>query len=157
MSRSPALIVFEGLDGAGTSTQIRKLRDYLTSRDVPVEVTREPTNGPFGKEMRIVIDERVIVDPVSTALAFAADRSDHLFNQHNGIEKALASGRTMICDRYILSNIAYQSEDVRGCMARTDRTATKHDAYEWLRTINRFVKTPDLTVFGLPPILCRLS
>ena len=62
MSRG-RFIVFEGLDGAGTSTQVYLLRDYLVARGIGVEVSREPTSGPIGAAIRLAIEGRVVLDP----------------------------------------------------------------------------------------------
>lgn len=126
-------IVFEGLDGAGTSTQMMRLKRWLSERGIFVELTKEPTNGPLGGVIRQVIEERVFIDPVSRALAFASDRVDHLLNGQNGIKAILDRGLWVLCDRYVLSNLAYQRAEGIDL--------------EWLVLINRFAIKPDLTVF----------
>lgn len=126
-------IVFEGLDGAGTSTQVYKLRDHLFEKGIVAEVSKEPTNGPIGSVIRQAIEGRVTLDPKALALAFAADRVDHLFNTFNGIHSALSDGRWIISDRYVLSSLAYQGLDVPDI--------------DWLVEINKSVTTPDLTIF----------
>ncbi|MFX0135817.1 MAG: dTMP kinase [Candidatus Hodarchaeota archaeon] len=126
-------IVFEGLDGAGTSTQMLRLKKWLSKNNVPAELTKEPSNGPFGAVIRQAIEARISVDPVTRALAFACDRVDHLFNKHNGIKLSLDSGIWVLSDRYILSSLAYQNaEDID---------------LEWLISINKFIVDPDLTIF----------
>lgn len=126
-------IVFEGLDGAGTSTQMVKLRAWLSMHDIFAELTKEPSNGPLGAMIRQVIEERICMDPISRALAFACDRMDHITNNINGIQKSLDRGHWVLCDRYVLSNLAYQSaEDID---------------LDWLLSINHFAIEPDLTVF----------
>jgi dTMP kinase len=126
------LIVFEGLDGAGTSTQLARLQRWLSSRGVAVEVTKEPSSGPLGAMVRLAIETRLELDPKTLALAFAADRVDHIENQINGVRKALDNGRWVLCDRYVLSSLAYQGEEVDS---------------EWLLAINRFALEPDVTIF----------
>lgn len=131
-------IVFEGLDGAGTSTQVFRLRDFLLLRGINVEVSKEPSNGPIGSAIRLAVEGRVSLDPTALALAFAADRADHLFNTYNGIVTALDQGRWIISDRYVLSSLAYQGIDI--------------DDMNWLTQINRFVIIPDLTIFVDAPV-----
>ncbi|MBP9663850.1 MAG: dTMP kinase [Pyrinomonadaceae bacterium] len=131
-------IVFEGLDGAGTSTQVYRLREYLILRGVNVEISKEPTNGPIGTVIRLAIEGRVNLDSRALALAFAADRADHLFNAYNGILTSLDAGRWIISDRYVLSSFAYQGIEV--------------DDRRWLEEINNFVITPDLTFFVDTPV-----
>ncbi len=126
-------IVFEGLDGAGTTTQIAGLAQWLTARGQYVETTREPSSGPFGAILRQAVERRVVLDPVTLALAFAADRSDHVNNPVNGVRKALDQGSWVLCDRYLFSSLAYQaSEDLD---------------IDWLLELNRFAIAPDLTIF----------
>jgi dTMP kinase len=131
-------IVFEGLDGAGTSTQVYKLRDFLINKGIAAEVSKEPTNGPIGSVIRQAIEGRVTLDPKALALAFAADRVDHLFNNFNGVMNALSDGRWIISDRYVLSSLAYQGLEIRDL--------------PWLEEINKFVITPDLTIFVDTPV-----
>jgi|LQYC01.1.fsa_nt_gi thymidylate kinase len=126
-------IVFEGLDGAGTSTQMVKLRDWLSKHNIFAELTKEPSNGPFGALIRQAIEQRVTMDSISRALAFASDRMDHISNDINGIQKSLNIGHWVLCDRYVLSNLAYQSaEDID---------------LDWLLAINHFAIEPALTIF----------
>jgi dTMP kinase len=134
-------VVFEGLDGAGTTTQVNLLADWLAAREVAVEVTNEPTNGPIGAILRQALQGRVVLDPVTMALAFAADRTDHLFDPARGILRSLDLGHWVVCDRYLLSSLAYQMSEEAGL--------------EWLLEANRHAATPDLTVFvDTPPEVC---
>ncbi len=126
-------IVFEGLDGAGTSTQLAKLQSWLLDHNRSTEATREPSDGPFGAMIRQAVMGRLTLDAVSLALAFASDRADHLFNDHHGIATKLDAGRWVLCDRFVLSSLAYQHN--------------KKVPIDWLISINAFVPTPDLTIF----------
>jgi dTMP kinase len=126
-------IVFEGLDGSGTTTQVSRLAQRLTEVGISTELTKEPSNGPLGAVLRQVIDGRVHLDPASMALAFAADRTDHLFNEHNGVKKLINDGHWVLCDRYVLSSLAYQP--------------TETVDQRWLEEVNAFAIEPDVTVF----------
>lgn len=135
-------VVVEGLDGAGTTTQAERLAAALRARrGVGVELTKEPTNGPLGAVLRQAIEARLTLDPVALALAFAADRADHLFNPVNGVVAALDAGRWVVSDRYLLSSLAYNRG---GAISR-----------EWLTELNRHAIEPDLTIFvDVDPELC---
>jgi dTMP kinase len=134
-------IVIEGLDGAGTTTQVERLGDALRARGIAVELTREPTNGPLGAVLRQAIEGRLTLDPVAMALAFAADRADHLFDEQGGVERHLREGRWVVCDRYLLSSFAYQPSE------RIER--------EWVAQINAHSIEPDVTVFvDVEPEIC---
>ncbi|MDE5613421.1 MAG: dTMP kinase, partial [Treponemataceae bacterium] len=76
-------IVFEGIDGAGTTTQI----DLLKARDDAERFffTAEPTNEPTGRLLRTMLRGDVTVDPRTAAYLFAADRAEHLWGAENGI------------------------------------------------------------------------
>ncbi len=126
-------VVIEGLDGAGTTTQAGRLATWLREeRGVDVVLTGEPTDGPVGKLVRHLIDTHQPVDGRTLALLFAADRNEHLFGAE-GIVPALAAGRWVVCDRYLLSGLAYQAAD--------------GVPVEELLQINGFAPDPDLTVY----------
>lgn len=135
-------IVFEGLDGAGTTTQAHFLNQYLEKDNWPVYTTNEPSQGPMGIIIRLVLSKRIIFDSSdnSMALLFAADRLDHV--QHS-INPKLEEGVVVICDRYYLSSYAYQMGKDRKNLA-------------WLREINSKCQSPDLTIFlHASPAVCE--
>lgn len=100
-------IVFEGGDGAGKTTQIEKLAEFLRSKNKEVLVTREPGGTVMGKSIRdwLLEQTEVEVDAKSEALLFAADRAHHM---HTLIRPALAANKIVIGDRHIDSSVAYQ-------------------------------------------------
>jgi dTMP kinase len=132
-------VVIEGLDGSGTTTQARHLVRWFAEQTLPVRHCNEPTAGPFGSALRMHLGRRLVASPVggeaevlseyATALAFAADRMDHV---HNEILPTLARGTHVVEDRYYLSSLAYQSQKVN---------------YDWVWELNRFALRPDLTIF----------
>ena len=134
-------IVFEGLDGAGTSTQVRLLADRLRAErpELRVAVTAEPSGGPAGAMIRQVLKGRTTAvtalgqpadfDRKALALLFAADRLDHVACE---IEPLVDAGWIVVCDRYVWSSLAYQSLDA---------------PMEWIKRINLFAPPPDLLVF----------
>ena len=132
------LIALEGIDGAGTTTQARRLVDRLIAAKERAILTREPSDGPIGLLIRQVLTGRVVTrtgngetapfDSASVALLFAADRLDHI---HAEIEPALERGVHVVSDRYVLSSLAYQSLD---------------NEIEWVRSINSRARYPDLTL-----------
>jgi dTMP kinase len=99
-------IALEGIDGAGTTTQLERLAAHLGPRLHP---TREPSTGPIGREIRRHLAgpvEGAKLDPAGLALLFAADRLDHLRRE---IEPQLDRGVHVMSDRYTLSSLAYQT------------------------------------------------
>ena len=101
-------IAFEGIDGSGKSTQISLLKQRIEEHSIKCIATREPSDGPIGTLLRQFLTGRITGDEGTISALFAADRLDHLNNPVNGICKFLEDGLTVLTDRYILSNYAYQ-------------------------------------------------
>ena len=99
------LIVFEGIDGTGKSTQICLLEQFLRQSGWQVSTTREPTAGSFGQRIRELYRNRQNVTPEEECELFLSDRREHV---DNCINPALEKGRIVLCDRYFLSTAAYQ-------------------------------------------------
>ncbi len=106
MSRG-RLISFEGLDGAGKSTQMRLLEQWLTTRSISYIHTREPGGTPFGVEIRRILFEHpdITITPRAEAFLFQADRAQHFSTL---ILPALEQGIHVLTDRCFDSSIAYQ-------------------------------------------------
>ena len=98
-------IVFEGIDGAGTSTQIKKLCSRDTNTLIP---TAEPTDRATGRFLRQMLAGDFKVDERTSAYLFAADRCEHLYGD-GGVEQLLNMGKIVVSDRYFFSSLAYQS------------------------------------------------
>jgi dTMP kinase len=98
-------VTFEGIDGAGKSTQIAFVDGWLRGRGVDVLLTREPGGTPIGESLREMILQRPMQPRTETLLMFAA-RCEHVLAV---IEPALAAGRWVLCDRFTDATYAYQS------------------------------------------------
>ena len=98
-------IVFEGIDGAGTSTQIKKICERNPQKFFQ---TAEPTSLETGKFLRKMLGGEFSVDEKTNSFLFAADRAEHLYGK-NGIIEQINNGKTVISDRYLFSSLAYQS------------------------------------------------
>jgi dTMP kinase len=139
-SKRGRFVVLEGIDGAGTTTHVARLADRVRASRVPVRATREPSDGPIGTLVRQVLTGRMVVPGgrapgwATMALLFAADRMDHVESE---IEPFLAEGGVVLSDRYDASSLAYQS---------VSSGAHAKNAVEWIRTLNRHVRRPDLTI-----------
>ncbi|MDX5364739.1 MAG: dTMP kinase [Pseudazoarcus pumilus] len=97
-------ITFEGIDGAGKSTQIAAVVALLQSRGIEVEQTREPGGTPLGERLREVLLHEPMHLETEAMLMFAA-RREHLAAR---IEPALAAGKWVVCDRFSDATYAYQ-------------------------------------------------
>ena len=140
MTARGKFVVVEGIDGAGTTTQVERYAEYLRSVGRKVHVTREPSTGPIGSFVRDLMGSRVRL-PSSPAfdlmaLLFAADRLDHVRGE---VEPALREGAVVLSDRYDLSSLAYQS-------VSSDLALPAHEIVAWIRTLNRFARRPDVTL-----------
>lgn len=99
------LVVFEGVDGGGKSTQLRLLAEALRARGVDPLVTKEPTDGSWGQRIRAMARSGERVAPEEELRWFLEDRREHVATE---LAPALAAGRVVLCDRYTLSTVAYQ-------------------------------------------------
>jgi dTMP kinase len=102
-------ITFEGGEGSGKSTQIRRLADNLRTRGVRTRVTREPGGSPGAEIVRHLVLSGVgkVLGASGEALLFAAARDDHV---HNVIGPALERGEWVLCDRFTDSTRVYQGK-----------------------------------------------
>ncbi len=100
------LITFEGVDGCGKSTQLKRVSDWLRDLGHDVITTFEPGDTPLGKEIRsLLLAGDFVPVPETELLLFLADRAQHV---REVIQPALASGAWVLCDRYSDSTLAYQ-------------------------------------------------
>ncbi|MCL1842543.1 MAG: dTMP kinase [Defluviitaleaceae bacterium] len=109
--KKPLFIVFEGLDGSGKTTQIKRLATRLNEegkRDASCFVTHTPSKNPIGAMAREASKGAISFMNETLALLFAADFYQH-FNEE--IMPALNNGKYVLCDRYYFSNMAYQGTD----------------------------------------------
>jgi len=103
--RPGRLIAVEGIDGTGKSTQIALLADVLRQDGLEVVVTREPTDGVYGQQIRRLFQARDSVSRQDELDLFLADRRDHVARL---IAPALEQGKVVVTDRYYFSTAAYQ-------------------------------------------------
>ncbi len=135
-------IVIEGLDGAGTTTQLKLLAKQFDRESLPCFATCEPTDGPIGRCIRALIKETEHAKPNTLALLFAADRNEHVFNPDTGILSKLEKGFTVISDRYLFSSLAYQSVEC---------------GYDYVFALNRDFPLPEQLLFIDIPVEVGLS
>lgn len=105
MSTRGQFVTFEGIDGAGKSTQIGFVERWLRERGVDTVLTREPGGTPIGEALRELILHRPMHPRTETLLMFAA-RCEHVAEV---IAPALAAGRWVLCDRFTDATYAYQA------------------------------------------------
>ena len=124
-------IVFEGIDGAGKTTQKQLLAKRLTESGVDVDVSAEPTTNESGKALRRALSGQEKKSYCEMAAMFVLDRIGH----NAEISKLVAEGKTVISDRYYYSSLAYQGK-------ATD--------YDWVRAMNincPEIRRPDVCIY----------
>ncbi len=140
MTTSGRLIVVEGIDGAGTTTQVKRLVEHLDAAGRLAHATREPSDGPIGRLIREMLTGGHALPPAADGsataisqntfgLLFAADRLDHLQRE---VEPKLEAGTIVVSDRWYHSSLAYQG------------TGAERD---WIATLNARARRPDLTIY----------
>ena len=138
-------LTFEGLDGSGKSTHLRRAAEWLRARGEQVETTREPGGTPLGDSIR-----QVFLDPkwgeidgrVEAFMVFAS-RRQHLLER---IEPSLAEGSHVLCDRFTDSSLAYQGHG-------------RSLGSDWILKLDQLAtggRRPDKTLlFDLPPEIAQ--
>ncbi len=104
----PRFIVFEGLDGAGTTTQTAILAQRMREHGLSVVDGSEPTDSPIGVLIRRALRREVTLSPVALAYLYAADRQQHVVDPETGI-LASHDAAWVLSDRYTYSSLAYQT------------------------------------------------
>lgn len=106
VKRQGKFVVFEGIDGAGSTTQLLLLFEYLKRKKIPVIKTAEPTDGPIGKRIRRILQGKEKIDAKEFQLLYCRDRKEHL---KKTVLPALELGKVVLSDRYFYSTVAYGS------------------------------------------------
>ena len=104
-------IVFEGIDGAGTTTQLKRLGNFFKKEELIT--TAEPTDRETGLFLRKMLKGELKFSPRTAAYLFAADRAEHLYGK-GGIIENTEKGMFVVSDRYIFSSLAYQAVSCPG-------------------------------------------
>ena len=127
-------ITFEGVEGSGKTSQIQRLKKYLTQKGIPCKVTREPGGSPIGEKVRKILldpEHREMV-PATELLLYEAARAQHV---REVLKPLLKKGGIILCDRFCDATLAYQ-----GYGRRID--------LKWIARLNRLASQgvkPDVT------------
>lgn len=142
-------IVFEGIDGSGTSTQAAMLRDWFIESGQAAALTSEPSSGPIGNLIREGMKQRVVfaqdhaLFDQQMAYLFAADRHDHLYNPVDGVNVMLQRNINVISTRYWFSSLAYH------CSSLQDE--------EFVFFLNSRFPEPDALIYLDTPVSVSMS
>lgn len=123
MAHTPLFIVFDGMDGTGKTTQMRRLYDRLIADGIPAVLTAEPTDSEDGRRLRRALSGAEPAGNSRLAALFLLDRIGH----NEAITAWLNEGKTVICDRYYYASLAYQGAG---------------EAYAWVAAMN--LDCPDI-------------
>ncbi len=126
-SPRPAFIVFDGMDGTGKTTQMKRLAARLAAEGIPTVLSAEPTDSEDGKRLRRALSGKEPASNSRLAALFLLDRIGH----NEQIAAWLAEGKTVLSDRYYYSSMAYQGAG---------------DAFDWVSDMNLNcpdIRTPD--------------
>lgn len=141
----PQFIVFEGLDGSGTSTQASMLERAWAEVGRNTMLTCEPSSGPVGNLIRQAFKGRIKFQTDSQhfdqqmAYLFAADRFDHLYNDIDGVIPKMRQGTSVISTRYYFSSFAYHCTD--------------DSHWELIQRLNQDFPAPDLLIYLRNPVV----
>ena len=125
-------IAFEGTEGAGKTTQIKLLKEYLEKNNIPVHTTTEPTKGPIGQLIRLALKKEVPVKLETLQTLYAADRMEHQIE----IDAALNENKIVLTDRYYGTSLTY---------ILLEETTKRF--YEALKALNFLARKPDLWIY----------
>lgn len=131
-------IVFEGIDGAGSSTQAELLHQYFISQKQNSVLSPEPSNGKIGKLLRefLANPPEFLTDNLfeqQMAYLFTADRHFHLYNKIDGVQKLVEDNINVITTRYYFSSLAYN--------------AKSEAEYQFVAHLNQHFPPPDLLIY----------
>jgi dTMP kinase len=136
----PKFIVFEGIDGSGTSTQAKLLQEYFFNRGEKAVLSPEPSEGVIGRLIREIMQTNLISMEDTNkfdqqmAYLFAADRHYHLYNDDDGVFKLIQQEQThVISTRYYFSSLAYNCNNL--------------EEFAFVQQLNQHFPNPDLVIY----------
>ena len=145
MEHSGKFIVLEGPDGSGKTTQIGRIETYLRERGEDFISTREPGGVQVAEKIRsVILDVDNAMSGLTECLLYAAARREHLMQK---VIPALAQGKTVICDRYVMSSLSYQGygRELGEAVLDINKRAINVDGVEYWPSMNIYLDvTPEV-------------
>ena len=142
-------VVFEGIDGSGTSTQSELLKEYFVAQGEKAVISPEPSSGIIGNLIRQALKKRILFTENTDlfdeqmAYLFASDRHDHLYNDTDGVFKLIKDGFHVISTRYYFSSLAYNSYTQK--------------QFDFVSKLNHKFPNPDLVIYLDLPVEISLA
>jgi len=145
MEHSGKFIVLEGPDGSGKTTQIARIETYLRERGADFISTREPGGVQVAEKIRsVILDVDNAMSGLTECLLYAAARREHLMQK---VIPALAQGKIVICDRYVMSSLSYQGygRELGEAVLDINKRAINVDGVEYWPSMNIYLDvTPEV-------------
>lgn len=155
MTAKGLFIAIEGMDGSGKTSQLERIKAYLVSRNVPFLSTREPGGIPVSEQIRnVILNVDNTMSGLTECLLYASARREHLMQK---VIPALEAGQLVICDRYVMSSLAYQGHGRQLGQAVLDinRMAIAVDGKEYWADTNLYINVrPEV---GLQRIMAKTT
>lgn len=155
MTANGLFIAIEGMDGSGKTSQLERIKAYLVSRNVPFLSTREPGGIPVSEQIRsVILNVENTMSGLTECLLYASARREHLMQK---VIPALEADQLVICDRYVMSSLAYQGHGRQLGKAVLDinRMAIEVEGKEYWADVNVYINVrPEV---GLQRIMAKTS
>jgi len=155
MKQNGLFIAIEGMDGSGKTSQLERIKQYLTEQDVSFLSTREPGGIPVSEQIRnVILNVDNHMSGLTECLLYASARREHLIQK---VIPAVQSGQLVICDRYVMSSLAYQGygRELGKDVLDINRLAIQVDQREYWADVNIYINVrPEV---GLKRIMAKTS
>ncbi len=155
MTAKGLFIAIEGMDGSGKTSQLEQIKQYLTDRRIPFLSTREPGGIPVSEQIRsVILNVDNHMSGLTECLLYASARREHLMQK---VLPALEAGQLVICDRYVMSSLAYQGHGRKLGKAVLDvnRMAIEVEGKEYWADVNLYIDVkPEV---GLERIMAKTT
>ncbi|WP_411348605.1 dTMP kinase [Paenibacillus sp. WLX2291] len=155
MTAKGLFIAIEGMDGSGKTSQLERIKAYLVNRNVPFLSTREPGGIPVSEQIRsVILNVENTMSGLTECLLYASARREHLMQK---VIPALEADQLVICDRYVMSSLAYQGHGRQLGKAVLDinRMAIEVEGKEYWADVNVYINVrPEV---GLQRIMAKTS
>ncbi|ANF95094.1 dTMP kinase [Paenibacillus bovis] len=155
MKQNGLFIAIEGMDGSGKTSQLERIKQYLTEKKVSFLSTREPGGIPVSEQIRnVILNVDNHMSGLTECLLYASARREHLIQK---VIPAVQSGQLVICDRYVMSSLAYQGygRELGQAVLDINRLAIQVDQREYWADVNIYINVrPEV---GLERIMAKTS
>lgn len=155
MKRNGLFIAIEGMDGSGKTSQLERIKQYLAGKEISFLSTREPGGISVSEQIRnVILNVDNHMSGLTECLLYASARREHLIQK---VIPALQSGQLVICDRYVMSSLAYQGygRELGQAVLDINRLAIQVEDREYWADVNIYINVrPEV---GLERIMAKTS